>query len=196
MENAFASEIYGKHGRGSLKFWNKIESLVVRCSPRSDLAAADGLIERDSLGGVQRPNVFFVLNMKGEANIFGFDSEHRDIEQTLTLKWHRSLYRHPLVAVGGQLLVCDRDPKLAASRLILVDEGEPIERGTSREENDKRRIAFGQRRADRVSNHHEKFGLDLALGHRHSVFSGIGSWTGMSGRKCHKSANRQCETEH
>ena len=80
------AKIYGKHGRGSLKFWNRIESLVVRCSPRSDLAAADGLIERDSLGGVQRSNVFFVLNMKGEANIFGFDSEHRDIEQTLTLK--------------------------------------------------------------------------------------------------------------
>jgi hypothetical protein len=41
-ENAFVSEIYGKHGRGSLKFRNKIESFVVSFSPRCDSAAADG----------------------------------------------------------------------------------------------------------------------------------------------------------
>ena len=85
-ENAFVSEIYGKHGRGSLKSRNKIESLVVPFSPYCDSAGADGLIERDSLGSIHPANVFFVLNVKAEADIFGFDSEHRDIEQTLTLK--------------------------------------------------------------------------------------------------------------
>ena len=189
------AKIYGKHDRGFLKFRNKIESLVARCSPRSDSAAADGLIERDSLGGVQRSYVFFVLNVKGEPDIFGFNSEDRDIEQAAMLKWHRSVDRRPLVAVGGQLLVRDRDSEFAASRLILVDEGEPIERGTPGEENDKGRVALAQRRADRVVVHHEKFGVDLPLGHSRSVFSAIRSCTGMSGRKCHKNTNRQRERD-
>ena len=133
------------------------------------------LIERDSLGDVHRSDIFFVLYVKGEADIFGFHSEHRDIEQTAMLKWHRSVDRRPLVAVGGQLLVRDRDPEFAASRLILVDEGEPIERGTPGEENDKGRVALAQRRADRVLVHHEKFGVNLALGHGRRVFPVIGS---------------------
>jgi hypothetical protein len=174
-------------------FGTKLNRLLPACSPRSDSAAADGLIERDSLGGVQRSYVFFVLNVKGEPDIFGFNSEDRDIEQPAMLKWHRSVDRRPLVAVGGQLLVCDSDSEFAASRLILVDEGEPIERGTPGQENDKGRVALAQRRADRVVVHHEKFSVDLPLGDSRSVFSAIRSCTGMSGRKCHKNTNRQRE---
>ena len=80
------AKIYGKHGGRFLKFRNKIESLVGRFSPRCVSAAADGLIEREGLGSVQSAHSFFVLDVKGEADIFGFDAEHRDIEQTLTLE--------------------------------------------------------------------------------------------------------------
>jgi len=50
------------------------------------LNAEDGLIERKGLRSVHPANVSFVLDVKGEADVFGFDSEHRDLEQTLTLK--------------------------------------------------------------------------------------------------------------
>ena len=57
-----------------------------RFSPRCDSAVAASLIEREGLGRVHPANVSFVLDVKGEADIFGFDSEQRDLEQTLTLK--------------------------------------------------------------------------------------------------------------
>ena len=55
-------------------------------SQRCDSAVVDRLIERDSPGGVYRANAFFALSVKGEADISGRNSEHRDIEQALTLK--------------------------------------------------------------------------------------------------------------
>ena len=67
-------------------FFSNFGTGLNRFSPRCDSPSANNFIEREGLGTRHPANVFFVLNVKGEADIFGFDSEHRDIEQTLTLE--------------------------------------------------------------------------------------------------------------
>ena len=44
------------------------------------LSSAEKLIESDSARGVRRAKVVFVLNVKGEPDIFGINAKHGDIE--------------------------------------------------------------------------------------------------------------------
>jgi hypothetical protein len=80
------AKIYGKHGRDLLKFGTELNRLWFTALSAVTLPPYTAGTEHDSLESVHLANVLFALNVKRKADVFGFDSEHRDIEQTLTLK--------------------------------------------------------------------------------------------------------------